>query len=75
MITGHDHLYERLEPGGIKPIHRFLTATEGSKVGYNQEFGAMLVTVDDSCINFTFYSIDNELIDSLTLNRLKAFSG
>lgn len=83
VIAGHDHLYERLERDGIPFIvnglggrdsprnlgHRFLLPSEGSKVRYNQGFGALLVTADERCINFTFYNVDNELIDSMTLSK------
>lgn len=83
VIAGHDHLYERLErdgiayfvnglggrEGGISPIHRFKWGLEGSKVRYNQEYGAMLVTADESCINFSFYNTSGLIIDSLTLNK------
>ena len=89
VIAGHDHLYERLERNGIPYIvnglggrtdiknleHRFLAPIHGSAVRYNQDFGAMLVTADESCINFSFYNIDNELIDSLTLTKPEAASG
>ena len=83
VIAGHDHLYERLQQRGItyivnglggrteglNPIHRFLVPVAGSKVRYNRDYGAMLVTADDMCINFSFYARDAELIDSFTLTK------
>jgi hypothetical protein len=39
----------------------------GSAVRYNQDFGAMLITAADSCLNFTFYNRSEEMIDSVTL--------
>lgn len=89
VIAGHDHLYERLERDGIPFIvnglggrdsprnlgHRFSLPSEGSKVRYNQDFGALLVTADERCINFSFYNIESELIDSLTLTKSEVVSG
>jgi hypothetical protein len=41
----------------------------GSAVRYNQDFGDMLITADDTCINFTFSNRPDEMIDSYTLTR------
>jgi tartrate-resistant acid phosphatase type 5 len=81
VIAGHNHLYERLQRDGItyivnglggrwrsiNPIHRFLFPTPGSRVRYNLNYGAQLVTADETCINFSFYSHRGDLIDSYTL--------
>jgi hypothetical protein len=83
VLTGHAHLYERLIYDGIPyfvnglggrwkdltPIHQFGQPLEGSRVRYNIDYGAQLVTVDDGCINFTFYNRSGELIDSYTVKK------
>ena len=83
VIAGHDHLYERIQREGIpyfvnglagkwtglNPIHRFLFPIEGSKVRYNQDYGAMIVTADSACINFSFINRNGKLIDSHTLKN------
>jgi hypothetical protein len=83
VIAGHDHLYERLQQEGIvyfvnglggrwrgiSPIHRFLFPIPGSQVRYNLNYGAQLVTADETCINFSFYARTGELIDSYTILR------
>jgi hypothetical protein len=83
VFAGHAHLYERLYYDGIPffvnglggrwltipKIHYFGDPDERSQVRYNQDYGAQLVTVNDSCINFTFYSRDGNLIDSYTLEK------
>jgi len=83
VITGHSHLYERLQRDGIpvfvnglggrwtgfSPIHRFFFPVQGSIVRYNRDYGAMLVTADETCINFSFLNRTGALIDSLTLTR------
>ncbi len=83
VIAGHDHFYERLLRNGIpyfinglggrytgvNPIHRLFLPEEGSVVRYNQDYGAMLITADQSCINFSFFNRDSELIDSFTMRK------
>ena len=83
VLAGHAHLYERLiyddvpvfvnGLGGrwlaIPAIHSFDTPLAESQVRYNRDYGAQLVTVNDACINFTFYNRKGELIDSYTMNK------
>ena len=83
VIAGHDHLYERLQREGIpfivnglggrytvtNPIYSFQSPLPGSQVRYNQDYGAMLITADQACLNLTFYTRDGALIDSLTLTK------
>ncbi len=79
VLSGHQHSYERINRddihyfinglGGRWRIHTFTEAVPGSAVRYNQDFGAMLITADDSCINFSFYNRSDELIDSVTLRQ------
>jgi hypothetical protein len=81
VLAGHAHLYERLSYDGIPyfvnglggrwlsipKIHYFGDRDERSLIRYNRDYGAQLVTADDACINFSFYSRSGELIDSYTL--------
>ena len=83
VFAGHAHLYERLDRAGIPyfvnglggrwkalpAIHHFGSPLEGSRVRYNVDYGAQLVTVDQTCINFSFYNRSGELIDSHTLRK------
>ena len=83
VLTGHAHLYERLEYDGIPyfinglggrwkkidPLHDFDTSLAGSKIRYNLDYGAQLVSADESCINFTFFNRSGILIDSYTLRK------
>ena len=83
VFTGHAHLYERLHfedipyfvngLGGrwksLPAIHDFGSPLGGSQVRYNLDYGAQLVTVDETCINFSFYNRDGELIDSHTVYK------
>lgn len=82
VLAGHEHFYEgSFQDGipqfvvglggkwsGLTPIYRFARQpTPGSRVRYNQDYGAMLVQAGESCINFTFYNRQDELVDSYTL--------
>lgn len=75
VLSGHDHLYERFEADGIpyfvngaggKDLYVFGRPELESVVRYNQDYGAMLVQASDSCINFTFYNRNGDMIDSVT---------
>ena len=76
VLSGHDHLYERFEVDGIpyfvngaggKALYNFGRPETDSIVRYNQDYGAMPVTASGTCINFSFYNINGDLIDSVTL--------
>ncbi|MGD9092276.1 MAG: metallophosphoesterase [Anaerolineales bacterium] len=83
VFAGHAHLYERVDHEGIPyyinglggrwkalpAIHHFGAPLEGSQVRYNVDYGAQLVTVDQTCLNISFYSRDGELIDSYTVMK------
>ncbi len=77
LMAGHDHLYERLiiddlpifvnGLGGHPSRYRFLFIKSGSQVRFRDTHGAMLVTVSNSEINFTFITVDGQEIDSFSL--------
>lgn len=76
VLSGHDHLYERFVVDGIpyfvngaggKTLYDFGRPEPESVVRYNQDHGAMRVQASQTCLNFTFYNRDAELIDSVTV--------
>jgi hypothetical protein len=78
VIAGHDHLYERLQEEGIfymvngaggKDLYSFGPPEMGSLVRYNQDYGAQLINATEQCLNLTFYSRTEALIDSVTLRK------
>jgi hypothetical protein len=83
VFAGHAHLYERLYYDGIPffvnglggrwlsipKIHYFGERDERSQVRYNEDYGAQLVIASESCINFSFYNRNGDLIDSYTLEQ------
>ncbi len=79
VIAGHDHLYERLQENGLpyfvngaggKDLYPFkLWPVPGSIVRYNQDFGAQLINATEQCLNLSFFSRAEALIDSVTLRQ------
>lgn len=78
VLAGHDHDYERLDVGGIpyfvdglggNSTYAFGTPLPESVVRYVDNFGAMLVTADNSSMVFQFYNVAGSLIDSYTVDR------
>ncbi|RMG94700.1 MAG: alkaline phosphatase [Chloroflexi bacterium] len=76
VLSGHDHTYERIQRDNIlyyvigisgRAIYPFQHTTKGSLIRYNGDYGAMLITASDTCINFSFYIRTGQLIDSYTL--------
>jgi hypothetical protein len=66
VISGHDHLYERLLVDGFPyfvngsgggGLYGFETPVDGSQFRYNRNYGAMLVTASDEHLTFEFYSV------------------
>jgi len=83
VLAGHDHTYERIIKGTIPffvnglggaSIYNFRTPISGSRLRYNNEYGAMLVDATDSYVNFKFINIDSQLIDSYVIGTLPTAS-
>ena len=77
VLSGHDHLYERLYIAGLpyiinglggRRINLFGSPEPQSLVRYNRDYGALRVQADETCINFSFFNRHHELIDSYTIN-------
>lgn len=89
VLSGHDHLYERLE---INKIVYFINGVGGNSIydifenidkqydvksTYNKGFGAMMVIASQDSIHFEFHSITDGKIDEFTIkddSRLSLFS-
>jgi tartrate-resistant acid phosphatase type 5 len=79
VFSGHDHTYERLEVGGLTyivnglgggPIYLFLGQVDGSQVRYNEDYGALLVTADESGLQVQFYNRQGQLVDEIKLAKI-----
>ena len=87
ILSGHEHSYERLDAGGLpyfvnglsgKSKYPFshvgdLPAGVTSVVRYNEEYGAMLVTVSETGLIAQFFDVDGNLIDQYS--QAKACAG
>jgi len=79
VIAGHDHLYERVQANGIpyfvngaggKDLYPFKPwPVPGSVVRYNQDYGAQVINATAQCLNISFFSRADVLIDSVTLRQ------
>jgi len=78
VLTGHEHLYERLEEGGLpyianglggKSLYEFAAPVPGSKVRFNGDYGAMWVKAWKHKIIFRFVTRSDSLVDELELRK------
>lgn len=77
VMSGHAHVYERIVKDNLPyfvvglgghSLYAFSDAlVEGSQKRYNQNYGALKVTVTSDSLAFSFYNILSNLIDSYTL--------
>ncbi|MBI1878270.1 MAG: metallophosphoesterase [Chloroflexi bacterium] len=74
VLTGHDHLYERIVLNGFpyfvnglggRSIYAFqATPVPGSQVRYNANYGAMLIVAGLTMITYQFIAIDGTTVDT-----------
>ncbi|MEJ2486274.1 MAG: metallophosphoesterase [Anaerolineales bacterium] len=78
VLTGHDHIYERLVVDdfpyivnglGGKSLYSFGATVDGSQVRYNQDFGAMLFEATPQDLSFDFITRTGEMIDHFELHQ------
>jgi hypothetical protein len=76
VLSGHDHVYERVIRNGFPyfvnglgggEIKGFGTPITGSQVRYNSDFGAMLVDANESQITFQFIARTGAVIDTYAI--------
>jgi hypothetical protein len=79
VLAGHDHTYERLQIGAIPYFvdglggmsrYSFKKPVAGSRVRYNADYGALLVTASDTNLTYDFVSCTGKVIDSYTQSHL-----
>jgi len=78
VLAGHDHDYERIVQNGFpyfvaglggESRYSFGAPVAGSQVRYNDDYGAMLVTADDTQLTFQFISRAGALVDTYSLSK------
>ncbi|MEO8211270.1 MAG: metallophosphoesterase [bacterium] len=76
VLSGHEHLYERLNRDGLTYFVNGLGGNlrtpfgfpiSGSQVRYNSNYGAMLVNAYPDSMIFKFYNITNSLRDNFKI--------
>lgn len=77
VLTGHDHIYERLLIDGFpyfvdglggESIASIKTPIAGSQVRYNGDYGALLVDASPARLTFQFINRAGALIDNYIIN-------
>ncbi|KUG07007.1 metallophosphoesterase family protein [Solirubrum puertoriconensis] len=80
VLTGHNHLYERLEVGGLTYIVNGLGGTpqrfrfrvlpiRGSRVRYRRNYGALLADATATRLQLQFITRRGHVIDTFSLTR------
>jgi hypothetical protein len=83
VMNGHEHSYERLDVAGMpyfvnglggRSVYEFsnvgsLPPGVESKMRYNANYGAMLVTVSETGLTSQFFDTEGTLVDSYTLAK------
>ena len=78
VLSGHDHVYERLFLNGIPYIvngaggaglYDFSTPVPGSVSRYNELHGAMLVIVTQDDLVMQFWSVQGVMVDEVSVDR------
>lgn len=79
VMSGHDHHYERIERdgalffvnglGGSPKVYGVGSPVDGSKVRYNDDWGAMLVEATATDMTIQFITIEGEVVDTVRLHQ------
>jgi hypothetical protein len=78
VLSGHDHIYERLEEDGLtyivdgmggNGIYDIVNIVDGSQARYNGDYGALRVEVTNTHILFQFFNRRNVLVDSYEMGK------
>jgi hypothetical protein len=76
VLSGHDHVYERIQRDGITYVinglggagsYKFGTPTTGSVVRYNATYGAMTISADDASLSARMIATNGNVVDDFTL--------
>lgn len=78
VLSGHDHIYERLIVGGLpyfvngvggSDLYKFETILPESQVRFNQDFGAMRVEATNTYMKFQMITRAGILVDEYTIGQ------
>jgi len=77
VLSGHAHVYERIERGGVVYFvnglggarrYEFGPTVKGSKKRYRDNWGAQRVTASETALEFRFYDVKGKLVDRYRLD-------
>ncbi len=77
VLSGHDHVYERLVVDGLPyfvngiggaTLYSFGDPIPGSEFRYDEGYGAMMVSADTRNLTFRLYTDQQEILDTFTLD-------
>ena len=78
VLTGHDHLYERMSVAGFpyvvnglggSSLYPFAEAIGGSELRFNAADGALLLSADDESLRLSMLTSDDTVVDDYVLPR------
>ncbi len=78
VLSGHDHLYERIvaegttyvvDGSGGKDLYGFGDAVAGSRVRFNEDFGALFLMASDRALVGEFWSVAGVRVDRFALRH------
>jgi hypothetical protein len=78
VLAGHDHVYERLEIGGMTYVttglggfgpYNFADPLPGSQVRFNSDYGALFAEATAEQITFQFITRAGEVVDTFTITK------
>lgn len=82
VLSGHDHLYERLEAdglvyftnglGGHASVYGFVNVLPESQFRYNELHGAMRIQATGDWVLFEFINVNGDVVDSFRLESADA---
>jgi tartrate-resistant acid phosphatase type 5 len=77
VLSGHDHVYERIvtegttyvvDGSGGKDLYGFGDAVEGSRVRFDDDFGALFLTASDRTLTGEFWSAAGVRVDRFVIH-------
>jgi hypothetical protein len=84
VLNGHDHYYERLEPGDIPyfvvgssghELYSFGPPVAQSRMRFNDDYGAMRITIDGATATFDFIDREGAVRDHHVVSKNCPLSG
>ncbi len=78
VLAGHDHTYEHVIQEGVHYVisglggrsrYPYAGAVSGSRMFYNEDFGALFIEADETRATFEFVTRARQVVDAFTIRR------